>query len=327
MSGDHWQAVALSRDVGKRPMRVMHDGAAVVLFRADGKISALADRCPHRMVALSGGRVVNGALECPYHGWRFGADGACVAIPGHIGDLPRARVARYAAFEAEGAVFIARGAPDMPPYTHVMAGQSPVLRLVKSSARGRLVDVAENILDATHTHFTHKGLLRGLSAKRQRVQVSVTGGPDWVEASYSGEEKQDGLVSRLLDGARVRTVGRYRHPGIAELEYWGPRGLVLATTFHLREADDATVEGIGWLAGPRQGLLGQIKALAFKPLFNIALAQDRRVLASAHDNARLAGFLAPVIGPLDFLRRDIAAIVAGDPPAAATAPWQYQIDL
>lgn len=327
MSSEHWQAVALSRDLGKRPMRVMHDGAPVVLFRADGTISALADRCPHRMVALSGGRVVEGALECPYHGWRFGSDGACVAIPGHIGDLPRARVARYTVTEADGAVFIARGAPVAPPYTHVMAGQSPVTRLVKSSARGRLVDVAENILDATRTHFTHKGLLRGLSAKRQRVQVTVTGGRTWVEASYTGEEKQDGIVSRLLDGARVRTVGRYRHPGIAELEYWGPRGLVLATTFHLRQADEDSVEGIGWLAGPRQGILGQIKALAFKPLFNIALAQDRRVLASAHDNARLAGFPTPVIGPLDFLRRDIAAIVAGDPPDAATAPRQYQIEL
>ncbi|MFU8823293.1 Rieske 2Fe-2S domain-containing protein [Yoonia sp.] len=327
MSTHHWQAVALSREVTRHPLRVMYDGAPVVLFRAGGRVSALVDRCPHRMVALSGGRVVGDTLECPYHGWRFDAGGACLDIPGHIGDLPRCRVGRYHATEQDGAVFIARDLPDAPPYTHVLTGQSPVCRLVKSTAQSRLVDVAENILDATHTHVTHKGLLRGLSAKRHRVTVTVTGGAGWVAASYKGEDRQDGLVSKLLDGARTKTIGRYRHPGIAELEYWGPRGLVLATTFHLRQADTDTVEGIGWLAGPAQGVLGQIKAMAFKPLFNIALAQDRRVLRSAYENARLAGGASPVIGPLDFLRRDITAIIAGELPAAATTPRQYQIAL
>ncbi|WP_019954987.1 Rieske (2Fe-2S) protein [Yoonia vestfoldensis] len=327
MTADHWQAVALSRELRKRPLRVMHDGVPVVLFRAQGGISVLVDRWPHRMMPLSCGRVVEDTLECPYHGWRFGTDGTCVAIPGHIGDLPRTRIARYAVTEQQGAVFVARGQPDALPYTHVMAHQSPALRLVKSSARGRLADVAENILDATHTHFTHKGLLRGLYARRQRVTVDVTGGQDWVEARYTGEDRQDGLVSRLLDGARTTTIGRFRHPGIAELEYWGPRGLVLATTFHLRQADAQTVAGIGWLAGPRQRVVGQIKALAFKPLFAIALAQDRRVLRAASENAQLAGSPDPVIGPLDFLRRDIMAIIAGDPPASATAPRRHQIDL
>lgn len=322
-----WQAVALTRDIRSRPFRVLHEGAPVVLFRTKAGISALVDRCPHRMVALSQGRVVKDTLECPYHGWRFGTDGTCVAIPGLVGTLPRCRVGRYHVTEHNGAVFIAKHLPATAPYTHVLAGQPSVCRLVKSTARSRLLDVVENILDATHTHFTHKGLLRGLSTKRQRVSVKVTGGPGWVEACYTGEDRQDGLVSKLLDGARVKTIGRYRDPGIAELEYWGPRGLVLATTFHLRQADAVTVEGIGWLAGPAQGITGQIKALAFRPLFNIALAQDRRVLRSAHDNAQMADGAAPVIGPLDFLRQDIMAIMAGDPPAAATTPRHYQILL
>jgi phenylpropionate dioxygenase-like ring-hydroxylating dioxygenase large terminal subunit len=327
MTDDHWQAVALSRDVGKRPLRVLLDGVPVVLFRANGTLAALHDRCPHRQVALSGGRVCDGALECPYHGWRFDAAGRCVAMPGHPGDLPRARVARYLTAERDGAVFVARGKPADQPYTHVLQGQRATLRLVRSQTRSTLIDAAENILDATHTHFTHKCLLRGLSARRYRVRVEVTGGPGWVEASYTGEERQTGLVSKLLDGARVRTVGRYRHPGIAELEYWGPRGLVLATTFHLRQADPETVEGIGFLTGPAQGLWGEIKALAFKPLFRIALEQDRRVLASAFDNAALGDRVPPMIGPLDFLRREIEAIAAGNLPAAATAPRVHEIDL
>lgn len=327
MSGPVWQAVARSRDITHRPLRVMLDGAPVVLFRTSEGLSALVDRCPHRLVALSGGRVVGDALQCPYHGWRFDAAGRCVEMPGHVGDIPRCRVPGFRVVEHEGGVFLASGPPENPPHAHPMEGQRHVLRLVRSQTRSTLIDAAENILDATHTHFTHKGLLRGLSSRRFRVRVEVTGGPGWVEASYTGEERQQGLVSSLLDGARVRTVGRYRHPGIAELEYWGPKGLVLATSFHLRQADAETVEGIGWLVGPRQGWLGPIKALAFKPLFNIALWQDQRVLRSAFDNARLAPEAQPMIGPLDFLRREIEAISAGTLPAAAASPKLYEIEL
>jgi phenylpropionate dioxygenase-like ring-hydroxylating dioxygenase large terminal subunit len=254
VSADIWQAVALSRDLRRKPLRVIVDGEPPVLFRTPQGVAALADRCPHRLAPLSAGRVVEGTVECPYHGWRFDSAGQCVAVPGHPGDVPRFRVPRWQVTEAEGAIFVSRGAPAGRPYTHVMAGRPTVQRLVKSATRSRLVDVAENILDATHTHFTHKGLLRGLSSHRDRVRVVVTGGPDCVEASYTGEARQHGLVSTLLEGMRVRTVGRYRHPGIAELEYWGPRGLVLATTFHLRQADATTVEGIGWLTGLRNGI-------------------------------------------------------------------------
>jgi nitrite reductase/ring-hydroxylating ferredoxin subunit len=327
VTADFWQAVALSREVAGRAVRVMLDGAPIVLFRAATGLAALTDRCPHRLVALSEGRISKGTLQCRYHGWRFDGTGTCVEIPGHLGELPRCRVARYAVTEAEGVIFVSGGRPAAPPYAHVMAGQDAVVRLVKSATRSTVIDAAENILDATHTHFTHRGLLRGLTSKRYRVKVEVTGGAGWVEACYRGEDRQDGLVSALLDGARSKTIGRYRHPGIAELEYWGPKGLELATSFHLRQVGDDTVEGIGWLAGPRRGIWGPIKALAFKPLFRIALAQDQHVLRSAFENARLAEAAVPMIGPLDFLRRDIEAIAAGRLPAAAASPRHYEIEL
>ena len=324
---NHWQAVSLSTDVGRKPKRVLLDGAPVVLFRSTTGISALFDRCAHRLVELSTGKIVEGEIECPYHGWRFDGDGRCTAIPGHIGAVPHYRVRRYRAIERDGVVFVAVGSPEGEPYLHCMQGQDVIVRRVRSSTQSTVIDAAENILDATHTHFTHKGLLRGLSAKRHLVHVEVTGGEGWVEACYTGEERQQGLISRLLEGARTKTIGRFRHPGIAELEYWGTNGLVLATTFHLRQADERTVEGVGWLIGQRQGGIGHLKALAFKPLFNIALEQDRKVLKSASDNARLLPEALPAIGPLDFLRRDIAAIMEGNMPSAAAEPRVHQIEL
>lgn len=322
MKKTYWQAVARARDLGRKPMQVMLDGRPIVLFRTASGVAALDDRCPHRLVELSKGRVVGGSIECPYHGWRFGPDGTCVAIPGCMTPLPTYRVPRLAVIESEGGLFVSAEPNTTQPYVHAMQGQRSIVRVVRSATRSTLVDAAENILDATHTHFTHKGLLRGLSAKRYRVKVEVTAGVDWVEASYKGEERQHGLTSGLLEGARVETIGRYRHPGIAELEYRGPKGLVLATTFHLREADAQTVEGIGWLAGPRKSWIDPIKALAFQPMFKIALEQDRRVLRSAFDNARGA---TPLVGPLDFLRKSIEAIARGDTPPQE--PRSYELEL
>ena len=64
MSGkDHWQAVALSADIGRRPKRILLDGQSLVLFRSAQGIAALFDRCPHRLVELSTGKVVGGEIE------------------------------------------------------------------------------------------------------------------------------------------------------------------------------------------------------------------------------------------------------------------------
>lgn len=322
-----WQAVALSRQVTRKPRRIWFAGQPVVLFRDDDGVQALYDRCPHRFAELSAGKVVQGAIECPYHGWRFNAAGVCTAIPGHIGELPKVRVKSFAATELDGVIFIADGMPNTAPYTHCAAGQDMVAKRVISSTESTLVDTAENILDATHTHFTHKGILRGLNSKRYTVNVAMSGGPGWVEACYTGEEEQQGFVSKLLEGGRTKGVGRFKYPGIAELEYWGPNGLTLATTFHLRESRPGFVEGVGWLVGPRSGGLGHLKALFFKPLFNIALNQDRRVLKSALENAQNPPQAKPVMGPLDFLREDIARIMRGDAPRSADAPTTHQIEL
>ncbi|MCP4249734.1 MAG: Rieske 2Fe-2S domain-containing protein, partial [bacterium] len=196
---------------------------------------------------LSGGRVRDEMLECPYHGWQFAGDGRCVHIPGLLDTAPKIRARSYSVVELDGVVFLADGQPNRPPYLHAMAGYDTVARRVTSTTRSKLVDVAENILDATHTHFAHRGILRGLSKKRYRVRVDVTGGEDWVEACYTGEDRQHGLTSRLLEGKRTKTIGRFRYPGIAELEFWGPNGLVLVTTFHLRQSTADLVHGIAWL--------------------------------------------------------------------------------
>lgn len=320
-----WTAVAPARALGRRPLRVAFGDDALVLFRDGQAIRALPDRCPHRMARLSGGTVRDGVIECPYHGWQFDGTGRCRAIPGHAGDLPTIQLKRWEVAAKDGILFVATHGTTTEPYVHGVTGKPPVLRLVESRTRGTVLDVAENILDATHTHYTHRGLLRGLSAQRYRVRVDITGGDDWVEARYTGEDRQHGLISALLDSDRAVSVGRFRAPGIAELEFWGKRGLKLSTTFHLRPDGTDHTAGIGILAGPREAGLAHLKALLFLPFFRIALEQDRRILQQCAENTPTGQ--KPVIGPLDFLREDIARIMAGQRPRAADSPQARSILL
>ena len=172
-------------------------------------------------------------------------------------------------------------------------------------------------------------MLRGLSSRSaHRVTVTVTGGDGWVEARYKGEPKQEGLISRLLEGERSVSIGRFRHPGIAELEYLGqgrhrrsPRPSICAR----RRAD--TVHGFGMLTGPRQGGLGHLKALLFRPFFR---SRSSRIGASCRRRRRTGGCSRErrqMIGPLDVMRPHIDAILAGRRPDVAEKPAEIVMEL
>lgn len=75
-----WFAVAFSDEVkagGVRPLRYL--GRELVLFRSSTGVASVLDaHCPHLGAHLGiGGGVVGETLACPFHGWRFDAQGQC----------------------------------------------------------------------------------------------------------------------------------------------------------------------------------------------------------------------------------------------------------
>src|SRR5262249_46656714 len=135
-----WTAIARSKGVAGKPTRVLAAGRPLVLFRASDGIHCLADICPHRSAPLSKGRVVDGAIECPYHGWRFAGSGRCTGMPGLIGELPRALVPSYPVVEKDGLVFFALDREDTEPYTTVLSGKDTVSAIVESRVRSTLAE-------------------------------------------------------------------------------------------------------------------------------------------------------------------------------------------
>ena len=171
---DCWYFAALSSDI--RPSKLARYeilGEPVMLGRSpSGVLTALRDICPHRAAPLSAGRFhkeASGAetVECPYHGWRFGSDGACSAIPSLVADqgmdVGRVRVRRYPVVESQGLIFVwmagdarGEGQPDhQPPAFPGVVGGRP--KLVDRMVFDAHIDHAVvGLMDPAHGPYVHQ---------------------------------------------------------------------------------------------------------------------------------------------------------------------------
>jgi phenylpropionate dioxygenase-like ring-hydroxylating dioxygenase large terminal subunit len=140
-------------------------GEPLVLWRdAGGAVHAFRDVCVHRGTALSLGRVEGDEIVCAYHGWRYGADGACTAIPQLTEPTrvpARARAVAYPTCERYGLVWVALAAPARP-IPDVPELEDAAWRVVRTGPFAWACDASrqvENFTDFGHFAFVHPGLL------------------------------------------------------------------------------------------------------------------------------------------------------------------------
>jgi phenylpropionate dioxygenase-like ring-hydroxylating dioxygenase large terminal subunit len=87
-----WHPVAYAVDVGTAPHAATLLEEPLAAWRdSRGAVHAFQDLCLHRGTALSLGTVHGDELACAYHGWRYGADGACTRHPPARGSDARPR--------------------------------------------------------------------------------------------------------------------------------------------------------------------------------------------------------------------------------------------
>jgi len=98
-----WHPVAPSHHLrpGDNIVAGFAKGEELALWRSDGgAVQAWENRCPHRGLRLTMGRILNGHLSCAYHGWEYAPDGRCAAIPANP-SLPLPKNVRVRAFSVE----------------------------------------------------------------------------------------------------------------------------------------------------------------------------------------------------------------------------------
>jgi vanillate O-demethylase monooxygenase subunit len=152
----------------------------VVLFRgADGAPRALEDRCCHRGLPLSLGRLREDTLQCGYHGLEFGYDGTCVNVPGQSTIPPEARVRAYPVVEKWRWVWIWMGDPALAdealiPDYHWNDDPEWTSYGDRFDIAGDYRLMVENLLDLSHIQFVHGTTLGAATDQDADIEIRRT---------------------------------------------------------------------------------------------------------------------------------------------------------
>ncbi|HEX6440292.1 MAG TPA: aromatic ring-hydroxylating dioxygenase subunit alpha [Candidatus Binatia bacterium] len=158
INSNRWYMIAKSSDIQGQPAKREIWRQAVVLFRTQqGEVRALEDRCAHRLVKLSYGRVKDDKIECAYHGWQFDGAGRCVHIP-HLGSrktLPNCEVRSFPVVEKHGFVWIFPGDPALsdtvaPMEMNEWDDLNEIASFVPLRTRAHFSYLIENLMDMYH---------------------------------------------------------------------------------------------------------------------------------------------------------------------------------
>lgn len=107
-----WYVAMAARQLkqGRMEARVLFGEPILFGRRRDGEVFAMRDLCPHRGMPLHHGSFDGETVQCPFHGWRFASDGACVAIPSLTPEqnieIGRIRCPTYRCVERQGLIWI-----------------------------------------------------------------------------------------------------------------------------------------------------------------------------------------------------------------------------
>lgn len=325
-----WYVGCNSSDLRSEPVsRILLD-VPVVLFRgAGGKPAALLDRCAHRNIPLSEGRVVNSHVECRYHGWQYDETGRCRKIPGLLGESGRdaRRVPRFATVEQEGLVWIYSAADTDPPcgpfaLPRLEAGAVEVRRVVEVEAP--LQPTLENFLDVPHTAFLHRGLFRGNRHPR-RIKVRVSRTSQGVQAQYFGEPRPEGLAAKILSpsGGEVLHVDRFIAPSVAQIEYRiGNDAYFIANALCVPVRESLT--RIHAVVQFQTRLPGWVVRPILEPIVTRIFKQDADILKSQANSLRRWGGEHYSSTAIDVLGLQIARLLRGGDDGE---DWTREIEM
>eukprot|EP00890_Picochlorum_soloecismus_P006815 jgi/Picsp_1/959/NSC_04443-R1_chlorophyll a oxygenase len=156
---NHWFAVQFSSTLEK-DMMIPFDlfGEPWVIFREkDGKAACVKDECAHRACPVSVGTVVDGEVQCPYHGWQFNGQGSCTKMPS-TAMCKGIKIKTLPVVEVDGMIWVWPGWRE-PTGTPEGVAAAPdgfkihaEIEVEVPVEHGLLI---ENLLDLAHAPFTH----------------------------------------------------------------------------------------------------------------------------------------------------------------------------
>lgn len=230
-----WFQVGWSADFAVGDVKPLtYFGTELVAFRdLEGQVHVLDAHCQHLGANLAvGGCVVEGGIQCPFHGWVWSGEGRNVHIPYEKRPNRGRKVRSWPVTERNESIYIwhdaTGGAPswEVPDALRELGAQisetvfaplGPEAREVTKGVRVHPQTIAENAVDPHHFRFVHKTPISPVVLTEDtdgtRWQAKVGFGKRWSDAtdrpgdtlntleilwsgiglSFSGEHMRDGI--------------------------------------------------------------------------------------------------------------------------------------
>jgi len=306
-----WFVVGRADRIGTKPVAAILLKQPIVLARVDGKnVVGYEDRCPHRQVPLSAGRIVDRTLQCAYHGWRFDPSGTLVELPGMpVGNcLPNVRARAIDVMENGGFVWARlerNNDTSIPPAIQSLADENRRF-IWQSTWHAGAADILENVLDPLHTHFVHRGLIR-FSATRRDTVASCSTTASGFTVDYKGNAQQSGLIYRLFESPREFERAHFYEPGSVQLDYGYRNGSRVRISIHVSPESSHRTNVFGTLHIDGRWAPAWAVRLFVWPLIRRVANQDRDILALQAANIRRFPERKDAVTPFDLVRRRIVA--------------------
>jgi len=320
MIRNQWYIVLESDEVKAQPVGAVRLGEKMVFWRdLSGKVHAAADRCPHRGVALSAGKIQADHLQCPFHGFEFDETGKCVLIPanGRDGVIPSAmRLKTYPTYEAHGFIWLWWGSPapaDLPvPEIFDNLDDTYTYSSAHDPWNAHYSRVIENQLDVVHLPFIHRSTIG-------RGNRTVVDGPvvewkgDRMIYTYVFNRLDDGKPPRRSSELSAKPAGsqhlEFLFPNLWQ-NYISEKVSILAAFVPVDEENTILYLRF-YQRFMRMPLLGQLIARLAMPA-NVHIAhEDRRVVITQQPKAsglKIGEVLIPGDLPIIEYRRKRAAL-------------------
>jgi phenylpropionate dioxygenase-like ring-hydroxylating dioxygenase large terminal subunit len=235
---NNWYVACLAKDLrAAKPITSVIYDEKIVLFRdSNGLPVALEDRCAHRHAQLSQGRVCDGKIQCPYHGWTFNSAGECTHVPSE-GDAKsertRGSVRSYPVIEQDECIWVWMGkeVPKDPPsfrFPNFENKNGWSHYFMETWFDNEVTNLAENFMDVPHTVFVHAGWFRTAAFKQVPIKVESTETQTLV--TYQRADDDIGFTSLILNPKRkpMTHTDLFIMPNLTRVDYgFGDRGFII----------------------------------------------------------------------------------------------------
>lgn len=192
MIPNQWYVILESREIKKNQVKgFTRFGEKLVVWRDNTcKPGVFRDKCPHRGVQLSLGKIRDNRLQCPFHGFEYDTSGQCILIPANgKASRPPAyiRADSYPVKEAHGFIYVwytpdlsASGIPSAENFPGVPWFDNLDDSLIYSGFtdlwKAHYSRAIENQLDVVHVPFIHRTTIgRGVGPVVNGPYTRITG--------------------------------------------------------------------------------------------------------------------------------------------------------